>query len=57
MRAHYVHEPEHINGAKRCMTRYLDVLPAQSSILEDGAQAYLNLYQRMFQQLDTEIFG
>src|SRR5580692_6428218 len=27
MRAHFVHEPGHINGANLCIARYLDVLP------------------------------
>lgn len=56
MRAHYVHEPDHINNARICITRYLDVLPAQGQLLREGAQAYLGLYQRMFHELDTLIF-
>jgi hypothetical protein len=56
MRAHYVHEPDHINGARVCVTRYLDVLPSHGAMLREGAQAYLRLYQRMFHELDTLIF-
>ncbi|HEY3655095.1 MAG TPA: iron-containing redox enzyme family protein [Steroidobacteraceae bacterium] len=56
MRAHYVHEPDHINGARICITKYLDVLPAQGELLREGAQAYLDLYQKMFHELDTLIF-
>jgi len=57
MRAHYVHEPDHINSAKVCLTRYLDVFPEHGNLLREGTQAYLGLYQKMFQQLDTRIFG
>lgn len=57
MRAHYVHEPDHIKDAKLCVSRYLDVFPEHSNPLQQGARAYLNLYQRMFQQLDARIFG
>jgi len=57
MRAHYVHEPDHINNAKLCIARYLNVLPGQRSLLREGMWAYLNLYQRMFQELDIRIFG
>jgi hypothetical protein len=57
MRAHYVHEPDHINSAKLCMTRYLDVIPEHGSLLREGVQAYLNQYQRMFHQLEVRIFG
>jgi hypothetical protein len=56
MRAHYVHEPDHINGARICITKYLDVLPGQGELLQEGAQAYLDLYQKMFHELDTLIF-
>lgn len=56
MRAHYVHEPNHINNAKICITRYLDVLPTQGVLLREGAKAYLTLYQKMFHELDTLIF-
>jgi len=56
MRAHYVHEPDHINGARICITKYLDVLPAQGELLREGAQAYLDHYQKMFHELDTLIF-
>jgi heme oxygenase-like protein len=57
LRAHYVHEPDHINSAKRCITRYLDVLPGEHGHLREGAHAYLNLYRRMFHQLNVQIFG
>jgi Iron-containing redox enzyme len=57
MRAHYVHEPDHIDNAKLCVSRYLEVFPGHRSLLREGAQAYLDLYQRMFQQLDARIFG
>jgi hypothetical protein len=57
MRAHYVHEPDHIDSAKLCITRYLDVFPEHDNLLREGTQAYLGLYQKMFQQLDARIFG
>ncbi len=57
LRAHYVHEPDHVNSAKRCITRYLDVLPGELSQLREGARAYLGLYKKMFHQLNTQIFG
>jgi len=57
LRAHYVHEPDHVNSAKRCITRYLDVLPGELSHLREGARAYLVLYKKMFHQLNTQIFG
>jgi Iron-containing redox enzyme len=57
MRAHYVHEPDHIDNAKLCVNRYLDVFPEHRLLLREGAQAYLNLYQAMFRQLDARIFG
>jgi hypothetical protein len=57
MRAHYVHEPNHINSAKRCVARYLDVLPGEGGHLEEGARAYLSLYRKMFHQLNAQIFG
>lgn len=57
MRAHFVHEPHHIQGAKLCIARYLDVLPGESKVLREGVQAYLALYQRMFQHLSGAIFG
>jgi hypothetical protein len=57
MRAHYVHEPGHINGAKRCISDYLEVLPAHAGELREGAAAYLCRYQAMFEQLDDRIFG
>jgi hypothetical protein len=56
MRAHFVHEPDHINSAKTCIGRYLDVLPQHGNVLWEGAQAYLDCYQRMFQQLTELIF-
>lgn len=57
MRAHSTHEPEHTTSAKRCVRRYLDILPAHGELLRDGAQAYLDLYQRMFLELDGLIFN
>ena len=57
MRAHFVHEPDHIDGAKLCIARYLDVLPGESRLLRKGALTYLEAYQRMFEQLDAAIFG
>ncbi len=57
MRAHFVHEPNHIHGARLCIARYLDVLPGESGLLREGVLTYLGLYQRMFQQLDDAIFG
>jgi hypothetical protein len=56
MRAHYVHEPDHINSAKLCVTRYLGVLPEERDHIREGARAYLGLYRKMFQQLDALIF-
>jgi hypothetical protein len=56
MRAHYVHEPDHINNARICVAQYLDVLPANGLLLREGARAYLSLYQKMFHELDTLIF-
>lgn len=57
MRAHAVHEPDHINDAKRCIGRYLDVFPGRAWLLQEGAQSYLSLYERMLRQLDERIFG
>jgi hypothetical protein len=57
LRAHYVHEPDHINGARQCIARYLDVLPGERSHLREGAQTYLGLYRKMFRQLSVQIFG
>jgi hypothetical protein len=57
MRAHYVHEPDHIQSAKRCIARYLDALPGEHGHLRKGALAYLSLYRKMFQQLTARIFG
>jgi len=57
MRAHYVHEPDHINSAKRCVTRYLGVLPGEHGRLREGARMYLSSYRKMFQQLDARVFG
>jgi hypothetical protein len=56
MRAHHVHEPGHIHHARICVAKYLDVLPANGTLLQEGAQTYLALYQRMFRELDTLIF-
>jgi hypothetical protein len=57
MRAHYVHEPDHINSAKRCIARYVEVLPGEHCHLREGTRAYLSLYRKMFHQLDARIFG
>jgi pyrroloquinoline quinone (PQQ) biosynthesis protein C len=57
MRAHSVHEPDHVENAKRCIARYLDVLPGERGQLREGARVYLALYRKMFQQLDSQIFG
>jgi hypothetical protein len=57
MRAHYVHEPDHIHSAQQCIGRYLDVLPGEHDHLREGAQAYFGLYRKMFRQLDARIFG
>jgi hypothetical protein len=56
MRAHYVHEPGHIHHARIGVAKYLDVLPANGALLQEGAETYLSLYQRMFRELDTLIF-
>ena len=56
MRAHYVHEPDHIAGARVCVSRYLDVLPSNGQLLREGAQTYLELYRQMFVELDSLIF-
>jgi hypothetical protein len=56
MRAHYVHEPDHVSNAKLCISRYIDVLPAHGQLLREGAEAYLRLYEKMFHELDTLIF-
>lgn len=57
LRVHYVHEPDHIDHARVCVAEYLDVLPASSAQVEEGAQAYLSLYQRMFHELNGLIFN
>ena len=57
MRAHYVHEPDHISSAKRCIARYVEVLPGEQCHLREGTRAYLGLYRKMFHQLDARIFG
>jgi hypothetical protein len=57
LRAHYVHEPDHVNSAKRCIARYLDVLPGERGHLREGARAYLGSYRKMFHQLSAQIFG
>jgi hypothetical protein len=57
MRAHYVHEPDHIDSAKRCIARYVEVLPGEQCHLREGTRAYLGLYRKMFHQLDARIFG
>ena len=57
MRAHYVHEPDHINNARLCITRYLQVFPEHGGLLREGMRAYLGLYEKMLRQLDVRIFG
>jgi hypothetical protein len=57
MRAHAVHEPDHINGAKLCIRRYLNVFPDRGSSVQEGAQAYLSRYESMLKELDARIFG
>ena len=56
MRAHFVHEPDHISHTRTCVSRYLDVLPGHGALLREGAERYLDLYQEMFDELDTLIF-
>ena len=56
LRAHFVHEPDHIHHTKTCISRYLDVLPGHGALLREGAERYLDLYQEMFHELDTLIF-
>jgi hypothetical protein len=56
LRAHFVHEPDHIDHTKTCISRYLDVLPGHGALLREGAERYLDLYQEMFHELDTLIF-
>lgn len=56
LRAHCTHEPGHIENARICIGRYLDVLPGHGTLLREGAEAYLALYQTMFHELDTLIF-
>jgi pyrroloquinoline quinone (PQQ) biosynthesis protein C len=56
LRAHYALEPGHIHHARLCVERYLDVFPGHGALLRAGAETYLGLYQRMFQELDTLIF-
>jgi Iron-containing redox enzyme len=56
MRTHCTHEPDHSHKARMCISRYLDVLPGNGNLLREGAQTYLDLYQKMFHELDTLIF-
>jgi hypothetical protein len=56
LRVHYSLEPGHIVGARVCIARYLEVLPANRRLVEQGAQVYLDLYQDMFEELDRRIF-
>jgi Iron-containing redox enzyme len=56
MRAHYTHEPDHTTNTRKCISRYLDVLPGHGVLLREGAETYLDLYQEMFHELDTLIF-
>jgi len=57
MRAHCVHEPDHMDSARVCLGRYLAVLPGHGLLVEEGMRAYLSLYQRMFHELDARIFA
>jgi heme oxygenase-like protein len=57
MRAHCVHEPDHMDGARTCVDRYLEVLPGHALLVQDGMRAYLSLYQHMFEQLDARLFS
>jgi hypothetical protein len=57
LRAHYAHEPDHVDNAKRCIARYLDVLPGEQDHLREGTRVYLSLYRKMFDQLSERIFG
>ncbi|MDP9013241.1 MAG: iron-containing redox enzyme family protein [Pseudomonadota bacterium] len=56
MRTHCVHESDHINKARICAARYLDVLPEKAKLVSEGARAYLELYQTMLHELDIQIF-
>ncbi|MDB6082360.1 MAG: hypothetical protein JWN43_241 [Gammaproteobacteria bacterium] len=56
MRAHYTLEPDHVKSTRTCIGRYLDVLPGHGELLREGAETYLNLYQRMFHELETLIY-
>jgi pyrroloquinoline quinone (PQQ) biosynthesis protein C len=56
MRAHFAREPDHVNHTRICISRYLDVLPWHRELLREGAETYLDLYQKMFHELDTLIF-
>jgi hypothetical protein len=57
MRAHCVHEPDHMNSARTCIDRYLEILPGHALLVQDGMRVYLGLYQRMFRELDARIFA
>jgi Iron-containing redox enzyme len=57
MSAHHTHEPQHVESVRLCVSRYLGVFPAQGKLVRQGTEAYLSLYQRMFQELDARIFG
>jgi hypothetical protein len=57
LRTHCAHEPDHANNAKRCIARYLDVLPGEQKHLREGTRVYLSLYRKMFDQLRERIFG
>ncbi len=56
MRTHFTHEPGHTINARKCISRYLDVLPGHGVLLREGAETYLDLYQKMFHELDTLTF-
>ena len=57
MRAHCVHEPNHVSDARICIGKYLSALPEQSQLLRRGAESYLKFYEEMFCELDALIFG
>jgi len=37
-RAHYVHEPDHVNAVRICVEKYLDVLPAHGQLFARGCR-------------------
>jgi Iron-containing redox enzyme len=56
LRAHFALEPDHIRSARGCCAEYLQALPGNGRLLQDGADRYLDLYRKMFHELDTLIF-